>query len=201
MIKREDLIKKFNMGMGVLSCHIELNSICNLQDINIVAESFVGDLFRILYGWDLRNANSSFSNNSGYDLISEKDRIIIQVTATDSSEKVKHTLQTLKNVIHEKPDLSGYTLYFMILKIQSKRALKYKGKENKGYICPEGIIFNQKENIYDFSTFVKKVDSLSEVTDAMKINLLRTFMNKNRNLFGAGELMLSARNNIDSIIK
>ena len=201
MIKREKLIKKFNTGMSVFSCYIELNGICNLQDINIVAESFIGDLFRILYGWDLKNANSNFSNNSGYDLISEKDRIIIQVTSTDSSEKVRHTLQTLKNVIHEKPDLSGYTLYFMILKTQSKRALNYKGKENKGYICPEGIIFDQKENIYDFSTFVKKVDSLSEVTDAAKISLLRTFMNKNRNLFGAGELMLPARNNIDSIIK
>lgn len=201
MINREELVKKFNMGMSVFSCYIKLNSICNLQDINIVAESFIGDLCNILYGWDLKNANSSFSNNSGYDLISEKDRIIVQVTSTDSSEKVKHTLQMLENVMHDKPELLGYTLYFIILKTETDKALNYKGKENKGYICPNGIIFDQKENIYDFSTFVKKVDSLSEVSDVTKISSLRMFMNKNRNLFGAGELMVPVKNNIDLIIK
>lgn len=201
MINREELVKKFNMGMSVFSCYIKLNSICNLQDINIVAESFIGDLCNILYGWDLKNANSSFSNNSGYDLISEKDRIIVQVTSTDSSEKVKHTLQMLENVMHDKPELLGYTLYFIILKTETDKALNYKGKENKGYICPNGIIFDQKENIYDFSTFVKKVDSLSEVSDVTKISSLRMFMNKNRNLFGVGELMVPVKNNIDLIIK
>ena len=64
---------QYSMGMSVFSYYIKFNGICNLYDINIEAESFIGDICRILYGWDLRNENSVFQNNAGYDLISEKD--------------------------------------------------------------------------------------------------------------------------------
>ena len=68
MINRKQLIDRFNMGMSVFSYYIKFNGICNLYDINIEAESFIGDICRILYGWDLRNENSVFQNNAGYDL-------------------------------------------------------------------------------------------------------------------------------------
>ena len=53
MINRKQLIDRFNMGMSVFSYYIKFNGICNLYDINIEAEPFIGDLCRILYGWDL----------------------------------------------------------------------------------------------------------------------------------------------------
>ena len=201
MINRKQLIDRFNMGMSVFSYYIKFNGICNLYDINIEAESFIGDLCRILYGWDLRNENSVFQNNAGYDLISEKDKIIIQISSRNEPEKVKETLQKLQKVIQEKPYLSGYTLYFAILSFETDEVSKYKGRDNYGYKCPDGILFNQKENIYNFSTLVKKVHTLSEVSDADKMSSLKAFMNGNRGLFGPFEPIVSVKNNIDVHIK
>ena len=189
------------MGMSVLAYYIEFNGICNLRDINIEAESFMGDLCRILYGWDLKNANTDFFNNPGYDLISEKDKIMIQVTSVDTPEKVIHTLKTLENVIQSRPNLSGYTLYFLILKIDANKIIKYKGRDNRGYICPDEVEFNQKENIYDFSTLIKKVHDLSEILDMDKISSLKTFMNGNRSLFGSFEPHCLGSNSINRRIK
>ena len=187
--------------MSIFSYYINFNRICNLHDINIEAESFVGDICRILYGWDLKNANTISFNNSGYDLISEKDKIIIQVTSTDKSAKLIHTLKTLETVMRKESDLSGYTLYFVILKPKADESSKYMGRENVGYVCPNGIVFNQKKNIYDFSTFIEKVRGLSEVADADKMGSLDAFMNNNRSLFGPFEPEVPIKNNIDACIK
>ena len=54
MINRKRIIDRFNMGMSIFSYYINFNRICNLHDINIEAESFVSDICRILYGWDLK---------------------------------------------------------------------------------------------------------------------------------------------------
>ena len=73
------------------------------------------------------------------DLISEKDKIIIQISSTNEPEKVKETLQELQEVLQKKPYLSGYTLYFVILSLETDRVSKYKGRDNCGYKCPDGI--------------------------------------------------------------
>ena len=200
MLKREELIKKFNTGMGVLGAYIHLNNSCKLHDINIEAEFLIGDLLRIIYGWNVVNANSTITDCPGYDLISERDKIIIQVTSTDRPEKIISTLKTVGNMVQCDRKLVGYTLYFVILKIHAKETVNYKGR-NGGYTCPGGISFDQRENIYDFSTLSKKVQGLSEVLDKEKINSLESLMNENSALFGPYEPKNPVKNNIDTIIQ
>ena len=56
------------------------------------------------------------------------------------------------------------------------------GRENVGYVCPNGIIvFNQKKKIsyMIFQHLFEKVRGLSEVADADKMGLLDAFMNNN----------------------
>ena len=89
----------------------------------------------------------------------------------------------------------------MILKSKADVSSKYMGRENVGYVCPNGIVFNQKKNIYDFSTFIEKVRGLSEVADADKMGSLDAFMNNNRSLFGPYEPEVPIKNNIDACIK
>ena len=72
-----------------------------MHDINISAEQFMCDLLNILYNMDLKNANNVTYNNSGYDLISENKKIIIQVTVTDTPEKIIRTLNTIKHKVFE----------------------------------------------------------------------------------------------------
>lgn len=199
MIKREELIQKFNTGMSVLCAYIHLNNSCKLHDINIDAEFFIRDLLRIIFGWDIVNANSMIPDCPGYDLISKRDKIIVQVTSTDRPDKVIDTLKTIGNMVQCDPELAGYTLYFVILKISAKESVNYKGR-NGGYKCPPGIFFDQRKNIYDFSILSKKVHSLSEVSDREKIASLEKFMNENSALFGPFEPKIPVKNNIDTII-
>lgn len=199
MIKREELIQKFNTGMSVLCAYIHLNNSCKLHDINIDAEFFIRDLLRIIFGWDIVNANSMIPDCPGYDLINKRDKIIVQVTSTDRPDKVIDTLKTIGNMVQCDPELAGYTLYFVILKISAKESVNYKGR-NGGYKCPPGIFFDQRKNIYDFSILSKKVHSLSEVSDREKIVSLEKFMNENSALFGPFEPKIPVKNNIDTII-
>lgn len=101
MIRRENVIKRFIMGMSVLTAYIYYTGNLNMHDINISAEQFMCDLLNILYNMDLKNANSVTYNNSGYDLISENKKIIIQVTVTDTPEKIIRTLNTIKHKVFE----------------------------------------------------------------------------------------------------
>ena len=198
MLEKENLVKKFEFGLSVLASYINLNGECNLHDVNIIAEGFVGDLLRILYGWDLEDANGERKNNPGYDLISQNEKIIVQVTSTDKSGKIIKMLKTLENM---EIDLSGYTLYVVILKEKQEKTTQYKGRQQIGYTCAKGIIFDQQKNIFDFSTFVRKVESLSEVSDAKKIDLLKEFMTKKRILFGNFIPNMAIKNNVDRVIE
>ena len=180
-------------GMSVLSSYIHHSNCCNMQDINIISESFMADLLNILYGWKLRNANDISGNTKGYDLISQEEKIIFQVSATDGPAKIISTLKKLEDPacesaqgtngnpeeqsraatsecaerqqITEANGFAGYTLYFLILRDEATSVRKYKGKNGEGYVCPPGITFDPDANIFDFSTLVAKVKSLPEAPD------------------------------------
>ncbi len=186
MLRRKFLLENFMYGMSVLSSYIHHSNCCNMQDINILSESFMADLLNILYGWKLQNANDISGNTKGYDLISPEDKILFQVSATDSPAKIISTLKKL-----ETNDFAGYTLYFLILRDEAVSVHKYKGQKGAGYTCPPGIVFDPDANIYDFSTLVAKVKSLPEVPDTGEeqafeagiFDRLEKFMQENSNLF------------------
>ena len=49
MIRRENVLKKFIIGMSVLEAYIKYTGKLNMNDINVSAESFTRDLLNILY--------------------------------------------------------------------------------------------------------------------------------------------------------
>lgn len=243
MIRRENVIKRFIMGMSVLTAYIYYTGNLNMHDINISAEQFMCDLLNILYNMDLKNANNVTYNNSGYDLISENKKIIIQVTVTDTPEKIIRTLNTIKHKVFEYSEwteklreirvqkkldpstytskvqddekkirsklaenvnLNDYTLYFMVMKQDATMQRKYKGENNQGYVCIDEVNFDKK-NIWDFSTLINKVNSISEISSNGEDDLLTEinhFMDKNINVFGMlSEHGNSLNNKVKSIIK
>lgn len=85
-------------------------------------------------------------------------------------DKAEQTIDFLKNFHDERewryvPDPDSLTEAKKDPIIANPRVSKYKGRDNCGYKCPDGILFNQRENIYNFSTLVRKVHTLSEVSD------------------------------------
>lgn len=96
MLRRERIIKRFTFGISVLTSYINCTGNLNMQDINIMSEQFVCDLLNLLYDIDLKNVNGIVRNNLGYDLISESKKIIVQVSATDTSKKIVQTLNKIE---------------------------------------------------------------------------------------------------------
>ncbi len=105
-MRREEILKQFIWGMSILNSYIEFNGKLNLHDINIFAESFMCDLLNIVFGFELINENDSRVNNPGYDLISKKDKCIIQVSSTKEPIKVIDTFATLNSYIEKRKEWS-----------------------------------------------------------------------------------------------
>ena len=49
MIRREELVKKFAMGISVLDAYIHYTGYLNMHDINVTSEQFLCDILNILH--------------------------------------------------------------------------------------------------------------------------------------------------------
>ncbi len=92
MLLHEELVKQFIWGLSILTAYLRFNNKINYTDINILSEGFICDLLNILYEFELKEAREY---EPGYDLISEKRKIIVQVSTQCTPGKVNHTLKTL----------------------------------------------------------------------------------------------------------
>lgn len=103
----ERFVKQFIWGISVLTAYLHYNNRINYSDINILCEGFMRDLLNILFDLKLRNPNQH--NSPGYDLISKHDQIVVQVSTSCTSNKVKKTFSTLNRIIpqtaHRKKEL------------------------------------------------------------------------------------------------
>ncbi|MFR8757951.1 MAG: SMEK domain-containing protein [Clostridium sp.] len=67
--------------MSVLSSYIHHSNCCNMQDINILSESFMADLLNILYGWSCKMQMIFPAIRKVY-LISPEDKILFKCSQT-----------------------------------------------------------------------------------------------------------------------
>lgn len=71
---------------------VEIKNRSGKFDINIVAETLFISILNALYSCNLHNANLDKKNQDGYDLIDDEAKIIVQVTATNTLEKLKSSI-------------------------------------------------------------------------------------------------------------
>lgn len=105
MIDSQKLVLQFEYGLSFLDSYIKLCNKTRLFDINIVSEQFICKLMNILYGYSLYNANEKDSLTAGYDLISDKEKILVQVTSECSAAKVNSCLDTIYRYIQKRHEL------------------------------------------------------------------------------------------------
>lgn len=101
MLRRGVILEKFIKGISSLSAYIYYTGKLNMYDIDIQAETFMCDLLNVLYDMELKNANAQNRNNAVYDLISVSKKVIIQVTCSNTPEKVKSTLEKAEKLINQ----------------------------------------------------------------------------------------------------
>lgn len=97
MTQYEKMTKQFSWGISILTAYLQYNSKENLTDIHILSENFARDLLNILLDLNLEKAPRR--HTPGYDLIDKKNKLVVQVSAACTKQKVEHTIEEINNNI------------------------------------------------------------------------------------------------------
>ena len=138
-------IKRRFAGLVV---QIELGGALNLLDCNLHSENFYRDLLNIVYSWKLVNLNTITPNAAGIDLVDPAKKILAQVSATATKQKIETTLSK---------DLSQYTGYsFRFVPICTDASDLTK----KTFTNPHQLAFNPASDILDLKSLLRTINNL-----------------------------------------
>lgn len=161
MLNRELYLNNIADSLALLSQQVAVRNAINLYDINIVAETFLAELLNLIENLELKNANAVEKNAPGIDLIDEKNKISIQVTADNTSEKIKHTIEEFIS----KRSYEKYNR--MVVLILTKKKNYSTQFDSKGL-----FEFDKKSDIWDVEDLIKKVNTL----DTGKLKIINDFL-------------------------
>lgn len=129
-----------------LSYRINKRGKINLLDLNIYSETFFAEMINRLLNLKLRNLNAIKQNIEGIDLIDHDNKVVAQVSSTNTKQKIENSLK--KEIIKSYKD---YRFIFIPI-VGDSDALREKTFKN-----PHGINFAPKEGIYDIKTMLNLV--------------------------------------------
>lgn len=151
-MKRIENVKLFGEHLVFLNRKVELLGKLNLNDLSVHSENFFYHLFNLLFGLELTNANFEKSNHEAIDLIDKGNKLIIQVSATCTKQKIENTL---KKEILKQYSLEDYRIQFIFIGKENPRI-----KSNE-YSNPYKVKFDPVKDIYLTKDLVEKFMSLS----------------------------------------
>ena len=100
-----------------LRSEVEIDNEIGQFDINKIVEDVYMHILNDVYGLDLKNANLLKENFPAVDLIDEENMIVIQVTSTTDSTKLRNSVEKFKNLDEE---YSIYDLKMFYIKDKPK---------------------------------------------------------------------------------
>ena len=100
-----------------LRSEVEVDNEIGQFDINKIVEDVYMHILNDVYGWDLKNANLLKENFPAIDLIDEENMIVIQVTSTTDTNKLRSTIEKFKKLDDE---YSIYDLKMFYIKEKPK---------------------------------------------------------------------------------
>lgn len=156
-LQREEHISDILGRLSGLAYNVKLRASLNLLDLHVISEDFYVGLLNLIYGWNLRNANSSQQNAPGIDLVDDTNLILVQVTGSCTKGKIDHSLKE----IPEK--YTGYHFYFAPIVIDAKEQRKHK------YNPPHEVVFNPETDILDIHFIADKIKGMPNIEDISTI--------------------------------
>jgi len=148
--------------LAILAYRINLRGKLNILDLNIHSETFFADLCNMLFDFHLINMNEFRQNVEGIDLVDAKNKVIIQVSATCSKQKIEDSLS--KDIFSS---YSGYRYKFIAI---SKEAGKLR--ENT-FANPHNMLFDPTEDIIDNVTILRSISSKQIVKQKNIFDLIK----------------------------
>ena len=148
-MKRTVYFNYIEEKLGVLAYRINLKGRLNILDLHNHSENFYAYFLNKLYDWDLKNLNPFKQNIEAIDLIDHKNKYIIQVSATNTKQKVESALK--------KAIIKTYSTYTFKLVLISKDA---KDLMKDTFNNPYGISFDSNADIVDNKSIMDFILSL-----------------------------------------
>ncbi len=145
-----------------LASRIESRGKLNILDFNQHSEVFYRDFLNNLYGWNLINLNEIKQNAEGIDLVDLDNKIIAQVSATATKQKLNNSFS--KEIYQE---YMGFTFKFISIS---------RDFEIKDYEIPNNIYdikFNEDKDIIDKNRILKKVLNLKVLEQKGLYNFIK----------------------------
>ena len=136
--------------LNFLAYRIEKRGKINLLDLNIHSETFFAELFNILYDYNLVNLNCIKQNAEGIDLVDTKNKIIIQISATCTKEKIENSLNKGIYLFYK-----DYNFKFISISKEVSNKLRITEFEN-----PYNLIFDSQKDILDSTTLLRYILNL-----------------------------------------
>ena len=132
--------------LGTLAYRINLRGKINILDLNIHSETFFADLCNVLLNLRLININEFRQNVESIDLIDDGNKVIVQVSATCTKQKVEDSLS--KEILASYP---GYRYKFIAI---SKDASTLRGTVFKN---PYNMLFEPETDVIDNASILRSI--------------------------------------------
>ncbi|MFC6648319.1 SMEK domain-containing protein [Paenibacillus rhizoplanae] len=137
-MNRDFYFTYINEKIELLSLRIKSSGKLNILNLNIHAEFFYRDLCCLLFELNLENQNTLDQNSEAIDLIDDVNKIIIQVSSTDSKQKINDTLAKNKILDYKK---QGYNLKFLFFSDAKRlKTQKFNNKYDINFDASRDII-------------------------------------------------------------
>jgi len=163
-MNRSEYFNYIEEKLSILVTRINLRGKLNILDLNIHAENFYLNFFNLLFDWELKNLNAIQQNAPGIDLIDDTNKIIVQVSATGTKQKIESALKKDLSKYH------GYSFKFISISINSEEL------KTKTFINPHNLTFSPANDIFDTTNILNIILSLNttkqkSIYDFLKIEL------------------------------
>lgn len=127
---------------------IEIRGGLNILDLHIHSEDFYPRLLNLIFGWGLANINATVQNVAGIDLIDVKGRIVAQVSATGTKQKINAALAK---------ELAAYTGHAFKFICITKAAPQLRSHT---YENPHALAFAPATDIHDCQSLLATIKTL-----------------------------------------
>lgn len=156
IMSRSRLFDLCELRLSTLCAQVQLRGRLNVLNLHTHCEDFFVHLLNRLLGYQLSNLNAASQNAQGVDLVDDANKIVIQVSATASKQKVNAALG--KNL---KP-YQGYTFKFVPIVVNASIVAK------QSFDNPHGLVFDPQTDILDITALLRLIKSMS-LTDQQEI--------------------------------
>lgn len=135
--------------LNILSYRIISRGKLNILDFHLHSESFYHYFLNELYSWNVQNENEFKPNVEAIDLVDHTNFYVIQVSATNTKQKIETSLK--KDLIKS---YAKYTFKFVSIANDANEL------RSKTYINPHNISFNPTNDIIDKNSILTTIKNL-----------------------------------------